>query len=89
MEFIHPERLWLLSLLLIPIIIHLFHFRRQKVLYFSSLKFIRFIEQENKSTQKLRHLIVLISRCLALTFIVLAFAMPIIPLNENGKNGGK
>ena len=36
MEFIHPERLWLLSLLLIPIIIHLFHFRRQKVLYFSS-----------------------------------------------------
>ncbi|MFM1947812.1 MAG: hypothetical protein RL207_2095 [Bacteroidota bacterium] len=89
MEFIHPERLWLLSLLLIPIIIHLFHFRRQKVLYFSSLKFIRFIEQENKSTQKLRHLLVLISRCLALTFIVLAFAMPIIPLNENGGNGGK
>ncbi len=89
MEFIHPERLWLLSLLLIPIIIHLFHFRRQKVLYFSSLKFIRFIEQENKSTQKLRHLLVLISRCLALIFIVLAFALPIIPLNKNGINGGK
>ena len=89
MEFIHPERLWLLSLLLIPIIIHLFHFRRQKVLYFSSLKFIRFIEQENKSTQKLRYLIVLISRCLALIFIVLAFAMPIIPLHKNGVNGGK
>jgi hypothetical protein len=77
------------QLLLIPIIIHLFHFRRQKVLYFSSLKFIRFIEQENKSTQKLRHLLVLISRCLALIFIVLAFALPIIPLNKNGINGGK
>lgn len=89
MEFIHPERLWLLSLLLIPIIIHLFHFRRQKVLYFSSLKFIRFIEQENKSTQKLRHLLVLISRCLALIFIVLAFTLPIIPLNQNGMNSGK
>ncbi len=89
MEFIHPERLWLLSLLLIPIIIHLFHFRRQKVLYFSSLKFIRFIEQENKSTQKLRHILVLISRCLALISIVLAFALPIIPLNQNGTNGGK
>ncbi len=89
MEFIHPERLWLLSLLLIPIIIHLFHFRRQKVLYFYSFKFIRFIEQENKSTQKLRHLLVLISRCLALIFIVLAFALPIIPLNKNGINGGK
>lgn len=89
MEFIHPERLWLLTLLLIPIIIHLFHFRRQKVLYFSSLKFIRFIEQENKSTQKLRHLLVLISRCLALIFIVLAFSMPIIPLSQNGNNGGK
>ena len=89
MEFIHPERLWLLSLLLIQIIIHLFHFRRQKVLYFYSFKFIRFIEQENKSTQKLRHLLVLISRCLALIFIVLAFALPIIPLNKNGINGGK
>ena len=89
MEFIHPERLWLLSLLLVPIIIHLFHFRRQKVLYFSSLKFIRFIEQENKSTQKLRHLLVLISRCLALIFIVLAFAIPIIPLKDSASKGGK
>ncbi|MFM6934666.1 MAG: BatA domain-containing protein [Flavobacteriales bacterium] len=89
MEFVHPERLWLLSLLLVPIIIHLFHFRRQKVLYFSSLKFIRFIEQENKSTQKLRHLLVLISRCLALIFIVLAFSLPIIPLEKNTMSGGK
>ncbi|MFZ9612653.1 MAG: BatA domain-containing protein [Crocinitomicaceae bacterium] len=89
MEFIHPERLWLLSLLLVPIIIHLFHFRRQKVLYFSSLKFIRFIEQENKSTQKLRQLLVLISRCLALIFLVLAFALPIIPLTSGGNKGGK
>lgn len=89
MEFIHPERLWLLTLLLVPIIIHLFHFRRQKVLYFSSLKFIRFIEQENKSTQKLRHLLVLISRCLALIFIVLAFSIPVIPLKETGTQGGK
>jgi hypothetical protein len=89
MEFIHPERLWLLSLLLVPIIIHLFHFRRQKVLYFSSLKFIRFIEQENKSTKKLRQLLILISRCLALIFIVLAFALPIIPLSNTNGNGGK
>ncbi|MBM3161623.1 MAG: BatA domain-containing protein, partial [Bacteroidetes bacterium] len=42
MHFLYPERLWFLLLLTIPIIIHLFHFRRQKTLFFSSLRFIKF-----------------------------------------------
>ena len=76
MEFLHPELLWLLLLNAVPIIIHLFHFRRHKTLYFSSLKFIQFVEQENKSAQKLRNLLVLIARILALSLLVIAFAQP-------------
>ncbi|MBU3660545.1 MAG: hypothetical protein FGM14_11770 [Flavobacteriales bacterium] len=76
MEFLYPNALWFLFLLAIPIIIHLFHFRRHKTLYFSSLKFIQFVEQENKSAKKLRNLLVLIARILALTFLILAFAQP-------------
>ena len=76
MHFVYPERLWFLLLIAIPIIIHLFHFRKQKTLYFSSLRFIKFIEQENKSTRKLKHLLVLFSRICLLTFTVLAFAQP-------------
>jgi hypothetical protein len=76
MEFLYPNALWFLFLLAIPIIIHLFHFRRHKTLYFSSLKFIQFVEQENKSAKKLRNLLVLIARLLALFFLILAFAQP-------------
>ena len=76
MEFLYPNALWFLFLLAIPIIIHLFHFRRHKTLYFSSLKFIQFVEQENKSAKKLRNLLVLIARLLALIFLILAFAQP-------------
>jgi hypothetical protein len=76
MEFLYPNALWFLFLLAVPIIIHLFHFRRHKTLYFSSLKFIQFVEQENKSAKKLRNLLVLIARLLALIFLILAFAQP-------------
>lgn len=88
MHFLYPERLWFLLLLAIPIIIHLFHFRRQKTLFFSSLRFIKFIEQENKSTRKLKHLLVLISRLCLLSFAVMAFAQPTFEEIENNTNSG-
>jgi len=89
MEFLHPNALWFLFLLAVPIIIHLFHFRRHKTLYFSSLKFIQFIEQENKSAKKLKNLLILIARLLALTFIILAFAQPIFNASDSKNQLGK
>ena len=89
MELVHPKLLWLLSLLAIPILIHLFHFRRHKTLFFSSLKFIKFIEQENKSTKKLKNLLILFARLLALTSIILAFAQPIIEKGNLKHSAGK
>ncbi|MCO5260077.1 MAG: BatA domain-containing protein [Crocinitomicaceae bacterium] len=76
MKFVHPSFLWALSLLIVPIIIHLFSFRKYKTLHFSSLKFIQQVEKQNKSTQKLKNLLILIARLLTLTFIVLGFAQP-------------
>lgn len=87
MEFVHPERLWFLFLLLIPIAIHLFHFRKRKTLYFSSLRFIQFLEKEQQSTRKLKHLLVLISRLLAISAIVFAFSQPERNTNASKKNG--
>jgi len=89
MELVYPKLLWLLSLLIIPILIHLFHFRRHKTLFFSSLKFIKFIEQENKSTKKLKNLLILFSRLLALSSIILAFAQPIIQKGKLKHSAGK
>lgn len=76
MNFLYPGFLWALSLVLIPVIIHLFNFRRYKTLYFSSLQFIKHVDQKTKSTQQLKHILILISRILAITFLVLAFAQP-------------
>ena len=88
MEFVHPERLWFLFLLLIPIVIHLFHFRKRKTLYFSSLRFIQFLEKEQQSTRKLKHLLVLLTRLLALCAIIFAFAQPQAPKSASA-NAGK
>ncbi len=82
MKFLYPQFLWALLVLLIPIIIHLFNFKRYKTLYFSSLSFVKYVDQKTKSTQSLKHLLVLISRLLAFIFLVLAFAQPYFP-SEN------
>lgn len=76
MNFLYPEFLWGLSLLSIPIVIHLFNFKRYKTLYFSSLKFVKHIDQQTKSTQRLKHYLILASRLLAFTFLVFGFAQP-------------
>lgn len=76
MKFLYPEFLWALTVLAIPIIIHLFNFKKYKTLYFSSLNFIKHVDQKTKSTQRLKHLLVLLIRMLAFAFLVFAFAQP-------------
>lgn len=76
MNFLYPGFLWAFAVLIIPVIIHLFNFKKYKTLYFSSLTFVRHVDQQTKSTQKLKHILVLLSRLLAFTFLVLAFAQP-------------
>ncbi len=76
MYFLHPEILWWLFLVLIPVIIHLFNFRRYKKLYFSNIEFLKDITQQTRKQNKLKHLLVLLLRMLAVALIVLAFAGP-------------
>ena len=87
MEFVHPERLWLLFLVLIPILIHLFHFRKRKTLFFSSLRFIQFLEKQEQSARKLKHFLILATRIMALSALVFAFANPYIPETSAHKSG--
>ncbi len=88
MKFEYPGFLFGLLLLVIPIIIHLFNFRRYKILYFSSLQFLKQVDEETKSTQKLKHLLVLISRLLAFTALIFAFAQPYLPVDQKNAVGG-
>jgi len=83
MKFAYPEFLYALFAIAIPIIIHLFNFRKYKKLYFSNVEFLKEVRQETQSKSKLKHLLILLSRILAITFLVLAFAQPFIPASEN------
>jgi len=65
--------------LAIPIIIHLFNFRRHKIVYFSNTATLKTIEQENAKTKKLKYIISLIMRMLFIAGFVFAFAYPYNP----------
>jgi hypothetical protein len=89
MSFVYPLFLWALAALSIPIIIHLFNFRKTTRIYFSNTKLLRQVKQETTQKRKLKQYLVLASRLLFLLFLVLAFAQPFLPANEQlstGKN---
>ena len=71
--------LWALAALVIPIAVHLFNFRRHKLVYFSNTALLKAIQQENAKTKKLKYLITLVLRCLFIVALVLAFAFPYKP----------
>jgi len=89
MEFLRPSFLWALFLVAIPIIIHLFYFRRYKKEYFSNVRFLKHVQEEQSTWRKLRNLLVLLARILAVIFIVLAFAQPFIPSGNQTQTGKK
>ncbi len=89
MQFINPNFLYALGVLAIPIILHLFHFRRFKKVYFTNVKFLQEVKEETSARSKLRNLLVLLSRILALAFLVFAFAQPFIPAKNQEKRKGK
>lgn len=89
MKFVYPYFLFALFLILIPIIVHLFSFRRHKVIYFSNVRFLKDVKQQTKSINRLKHLLVLISRILFITFLVFAFAQPYIPFKDKLLTAGQ
>ena len=83
MQFLFPTFLWALLALVIPIIIHLFYFRRFKKVYFTNVRFLKELKEETASRNKLKNLLVLLARLLALAFLVFAFAQPILMHNKS------
>jgi len=87
MQFLYPAFLWALTALSIPIILHLFYFRRYKKVFFSNLRFLREVKEETSARNRLRNLLILLARLLAMAAIIFAFAQPVIPLKDAVKAG--
>ena len=82
MEFVYPSFLFALFALAIPIIIHLFNFRKYRTLKFTNVRFLKNVKEQTQSRSVLKHLIVLLCRLLALACLVFAFAQPFLPVKN-------
>ena len=76
MQFKHPEVLWALLLLLIPIFIHLFQLRRFKKTPFTNVKFLKKVVAESRRSNTLKKWLLLFTRMLLLAALIFAFAQP-------------
>jgi hypothetical protein len=82
MSFLYPSFLWALAALSIPVLIHLFNFRRTTRVYFSNNRFLKQVKEVTTAKRRLKHYLILLSRLLFLAFLIFAFAQPLIPAKE-------
>jgi hypothetical protein len=85
MTFLNPSLLWALFAVSIPIIIHLFNFRRVKKINFSNISLLKTVNTQARTFLKLKQWLVLASRILFISCLVLAFAQPFIA-SKNGNS---
>ncbi len=82
MTFLFPSFLWAMTAVAIPIIIHILNFRTPKTVYFSNVELLENIEQESKSYNRLRELLILLFRILTIISLVIVFAHPVVLHNK-------
>ncbi len=76
MVFLNPLVLFGLAAAAIPLILHLLNLRKLRTIEFSTLTFLKELQQTRIRRLKLRQLLLLLIRTLLIAFIVLAFARP-------------
>ncbi len=82
MQFLYPGYLFGLFMIAIPIIIHFFNFQKAKKVYFTNVAFLKTIKEETNARNKIKHLLVLLSRILFIIFLVITFAQPYLPREQ-------
>lgn len=88
MIFGAPVFLWGLLALAVPVVVHLFQFRRYKKVYFSNVDRLSELRSESRRQSTLRRWLVLLMRSLALLFLALAFAQPSLPGRDRTLHSG-
>lgn len=78
MQFKHPEILWALFLLVIPILIHLFQLRRFTKTPFTNVAMLQKVVSESRKSNSLKKWLLLCTRLMLLSAIIIAFAQPFI-----------
>ncbi len=81
-QFLNQSLVWLLALVIVPIIIHLFNFKKRKKVFFTNTWFLKSVRNKTKSYSNLKKLIVLFLRILFITWIVIAVLNPVFKVNS-------
>ncbi|MFI1745900.1 vWA domain-containing protein [Thalassobellus sediminis] len=76
MQFKHPELLYALFLLLIPIIVHLFQLRKFQKVPFTNVAFLKEATLQTRKSSQIKKWLILLTRLLLLAVIIIAFAQP-------------
>src|SRR5690606_38136697 len=76
MQFKHPDILWALLLLVIPVVIHLFQLRRFERTPFTNVAMLQKAVAESRKSNNLKKWLLLMTRLLLLASLILAFAQP-------------
>jgi len=82
MRFLSPGFLFALLTIAVPVIIHLFNFRKFRKVYFSNVRFLKNVQIQTSSRQHLKDRLILATRILGISFLVFAFARPYIPVSD-------
>ena len=83
MQFKHPEILYFLFLLVLPILVHLFQLRRFKKEYFTNVRLLKELSIQTRKSSKIKKWLLLFTRLLLLTCIIIAFAQPFFNAKDN------
>jgi hypothetical protein len=76
MQFKHPEILYFLFALVIPILVHLFQLRRFKKELFTNVKLLKELQTQTRKSATIKKWLLLFTRLLLLAFLIIAFAQP-------------
>jgi len=82
MQFKHPELLYALFLLLIPIIVHLFQLRKFQKVDFTNVAFLKEATLQTRKSSQIKKWFILCTRLLLLTALIFAFTQPFISKTE-------
>ncbi|MGG7035771.1 MAG: BatA domain-containing protein [Flavobacterium sp.] len=83
MQFKHPEILYFLFFLVVPILVHLFQLRRFKKEYFTNVRFLKALSIQTRKSSKIKKWLLLATRMLLLSCLILAFAQPFFKAKDS------
>ncbi|MFM9825318.1 vWA domain-containing protein [Flavobacterium sp.] len=89
MQFKNPEIFFFLFLLVIPIVVHLFQLRRFKKEYFTNVKLLKQLSIQTRKSSKIKKWLLLATRLLLLTTIIIAFAQPFFKAKDTKNNANE